>query len=71
MPLRNQAYQAYQFEIMSWTGTPFLRSTQPMTLLDIIADKDVMKLLRRYRHKAWTADGQEIANLPGITQPAG
>jgi hypothetical protein len=62
---------AYLVELIGWTGTPFLRSPRPMTLVDIIADKHLMALLRRYRHKAWMADGQEIASLPGIDQPAG
>ena len=60
----------YQYKLLGPTGATFLRSIRPKTLSEITADPELMRLLRRYRHTAWTADGQEIASLPDIDHPA-
>ena len=60
---------AYHYERIGPSGIPFQRSARPKTLSESTADQELMSRLQRYRHRARTADGQDIAGLPGIEQP--
>jgi hypothetical protein len=61
--------EAYHSERIGPSGIPFQRSARPKTLSESTADQELMSRLQLYRHRARTADGQDIASLPGIEQP--